>query len=102
MAQTMTRGEIQDLLGKLASENPEYRAALLSNPKQAIEKQLNMSLGALTVTVVADTADTVHVIIPKAAADGELSDADLEHVAGGTGKPRGPASSSGAGPSAAS
>ena len=32
---------------------------------------------------MADTADTVHVIIPYAAAEGELSDADLERVAGG-------------------
>ena len=32
---------------------------------------------------VADTADTVHVVIPYAAAEGELSDSDLERVAGG-------------------
>ena len=30
-----------------------------------------------------DTANTVHVIVPHAAAEGELSDADLERVAGG-------------------
>ena len=32
----MTRGQIQDLVGKFASENPKYRQALLSNPKQVI------------------------------------------------------------------
>ena len=48
-----------------------------------IEKQLNTQLGAVTVKAVADTADTVHVVIPYAAAEGELSDADLERVAGG-------------------
>src|SRR4026208_2078354 len=79
----MTRGQIQDLVGKFAAENPKYRAALLSNPKGTIEKQLNTSLGAVTVKAVADTADTVHVVIPYAAAEGELSDADLERVAGG-------------------
>ena len=57
----MTRGQIQDLVGKFASENPKYRAALLSNPKGTIEKQLNTTLGAVTVKAVADTADTVHV-----------------------------------------
>ena len=41
MADTMTRGQIQDLVGKFASETPRYRAALLSNPKDTIEKQLN-------------------------------------------------------------
>ena len=83
MADTMTRGQIQDLVGKFASENPKYRAALLSNPKGTIEKQLNTQLGAMTVKAVADTADTVHVVIPYAAAEGELSDSDLERVAGG-------------------
>ena len=75
MAEKMTRGQIQDLVGKFAAENPKYRAALLSNPKGTIEKQLNTQLGAMTVKAVADTADTVHVVIPYAAAEGELSDA---------------------------
>src|SRR5574339_310758 len=83
MADKMTRGQIQDLVGKFAVENPKYRQALLSNPKGTIEKQLNTTLGAVTVKAVADTADTVYVVIPYAAAEGELSDADLERVAGG-------------------
>ena len=83
MAEKMTRGQIQDLIGKFAAENPKYRSALLSNPKATIEKQPNTTLGAVTVKAVADTADTIHVIVPHAAAEGELSDADLERVAGG-------------------
>ena len=83
MAEKMTRGQIQDLVGKFAQENPKYRQALFTNPKGTIEKQLNTSLGTVTVKAVADTADTVHVIIPYAAKEGELSDADLENVAGG-------------------
>jgi hypothetical protein len=79
----MTRGQIQDLVGKFALENPKYRAALVSDPKAIIEKQLNTSLGDVTVKAVVDTANTVHVIVPHAAAEGELSDADLERVAGG-------------------
>jgi hypothetical protein len=83
MAQAMTRGEVQDLVGKFAAENPKYRSALLSNPKAVIEKQLNTSIGSMKVVAVADTVDTVHVVIPYAAPEGELSDADLEKVAGG-------------------
>jgi hypothetical protein len=83
MGQAMTRGEVQDLVGKFAAENPKYRDALLKDPKAIIEKQLNTKLGGLKVKAVADTADTVHVVIPYAAAEGELSDADLEKVAGG-------------------
>ena len=83
MSQAMSRGEVQDLVGKFAAENPKYRDALLRDPKGVIEKQLNTSLGATRVVAVADTADTVHVVIPYAAPEGELSDADLEKVAGG-------------------
>ena len=79
----MTRGQIQDLVGKFAAENPKYRAALVADPKSIIEKQLNTSLGGVTVKAVVDTANTVHVVVPYAASEGELSDADLERVAGG-------------------
>ena len=34
-------------------------------------------------TAVADTPDTIYVVVPYAAREGELSDADLEKVAGG-------------------
>ena len=86
MSQTMTRGEMQDLVNKFASENPSYRKALLADAKGTIEKQFNIDLGNSSVKAVTDTADTVHVVVPHVPAEGELSDADLETVAGGGGK----------------
>ncbi len=83
MSQKMTRGEVQDLVGKFAAENPKYRDALIKDPKSVIEKQLNTSLGNIKVKAVVDTADTTYVVIPHVASEGELSDADLEKVAGG-------------------
>jgi hypothetical protein len=83
MAEAMTRGQIQDLVGKFAAENPKYRDALLKDPKATIEKQLNTKLGGVNVKAVADTAETVHVVVPYNPGEGELSDADLEKVAGG-------------------
>jgi hypothetical protein len=83
MSQKLTRGEIQDLVGKFAAENPKYRTALLEDPKGTIERQLNTTLGSTTVKTVADTADVVHIVVPYIAAEGELSDSDLEKVAGG-------------------
>jgi hypothetical protein len=79
----MTRGEVQDLLAKFATENPRYREALIRDPKAIVEKQLNTSLGRVKVKSVVETADTTYVIIPYLPAEGELSDADLEMVAGG-------------------
>ena len=83
MSKKMTRGEIQDLVAKFAVENPKYRSALLRDPKSIIEKQLNTSLGKVNVKAVAETADTAYVVVPYVAREGELSDADLEKVAGG-------------------
>ena len=80
----MTRGAIQDLICKLASENPEFRSALVNDPKSAIERQLNISLPEdVTVKAVVETADTAYVVVPHVAGEGELNDADLEKVAGG-------------------
>ena len=81
--QNLTRGEVQDLLTKFATENPKYRDALMKDPKSIIEKQFGTSLGLLKVKAVADSADTINVVIPYVAREGELSDADLERVAGG-------------------
>lgn len=79
----MTRGEMQDLLRKFAAENPKYREALVADPKGLIEKQFNMSLGSTKVKTVQETADTIYIVLPHVAAEGELGDADLEKVAGG-------------------
>jgi hypothetical protein len=79
----MTRGEIQDLVAKFSAESPKYRQALIKDPKGVIEKQLNTSLGSTTIKALVETADTAYVVVPHVPAEGELSDADLEKVAGG-------------------
>jgi hypothetical protein len=83
MSQTVSRGQIQDLVAKFAAENPKYREALIADPKAVIEKQLNVSLGGVAVKALVETNDTAFVVIPHVPAEGELSDSDLEKVAGG-------------------
>jgi hypothetical protein len=80
---SMTRGQLQDLLNKFATENPRYREKLISDPKYVLEKQLNTSLGSVKVKSVVETPDTMYIVVPHVAKEGELSDADLEKVAGG-------------------
>ena len=79
----ITRGQIQDLVTKFASENPKYRQALIADPKSVIEKQLNVSIGGVAIKALVETADTTYVVVPHVPAEGELSDSDLEKVAGG-------------------
>jgi hypothetical protein len=85
MAETLSRGQIQDLLSKFAQKNPTYRAALMKNPKAVVEGQLNNKLPAsIKVKAVEETADTIYVIVPHVPKAGkELGDASLEQVAGG-------------------
>ncbi len=80
----MSRGEMQDLLAKFSAENADYRTALLNNAKSVVEAQFQLSVPEGTaINVLEDTAEVVHIVLPAAQADGELSDADLEAVAGG-------------------
>ena len=82
----MTRGEMQDLLEKFAATSPEYRSALLKDPKGVVEKQFAMSLpDNVKVKAVEESANTIYVVVPHSVAAGaELDDADLEKVAGGS------------------
>jgi hypothetical protein len=82
-AMTLSRGQLQDLLNKFATENPKYREKLISDPKWVLEKQLNKSLGDVKVKSVVEDPNTIFVVVPHVAKEGELSDADLEKVAGG-------------------
>ena len=83
---SMTRGEMQDVLAGFAAKNPDYRAALVRNPRAIIAKQFNMVLpDNVAIKAVEESADTIYVVVPHAVAAGaELDDADLEKVAGGS------------------
>jgi hypothetical protein len=63
------------------------RREILRNPKAVIERELGIKLPAgMTVQVHVNTPDTLHIVLPAdvdAAAVQELSDEDLEIVAGG-------------------
>ena len=84
MSDSMTRGEMQDLLAKFA-EDEAYRTALANDPKDIVARQFGMEIpDGVNVQAVQETADTMYVVIPHVAAEGaELGDADLERVAGG-------------------
>ena len=64
-----------------AWSDDSYRQRLISDPRRAQERGLTPPPGA-QITVLEDTTDTVHVILP--ARPDELSDEDLDTAAGGT------------------
>ena len=82
--ETVSREEIENVI-KRNLKYPEYRDAFVKSPKKLIERQLNNSLPSdLDIKVVEEGPKTLYFVLPYEVASGaELSDADLEQVAGG-------------------
>jgi len=85
--QSMSRGQMQDLLFKFAAEDSSYRDKLKDDPHTVVEKQFGYQPPeGVKIQAVEETADTKYVIVPHVPGEGaELEDADLEQVAGGLG-----------------
>ncbi len=79
--------EARRRLVRKSLEDEAFREELLREPKAALERELGTSLPEeVEVRVVEDAHDTVHLVLPprSAAEHGELSDEDLDTLAGGT------------------
>lgn len=81
----LTRDEISTAIAEKAWKDDAFHKEVLANPNQAYEKYIGQALPpGVTIKVVEDTPTTVHFVIPaKPAAANELSDSELEGVAGG-------------------
>lgn len=67
-------------------QDADFRAALLKNPKAALAEEYGLEpsfFAKFNVRVVAEEPNELVITIPAAAAEGELSDDQLEAVAGG-------------------
>src|SRR4051812_40964696 len=84
--QQVSRAEIEEVITRNL-KNPQYRQAFLKSPKALVEKQLANTLPAdLDIKIVEEGPNTIYFVVPyEVAAGSELSDADLEQVAGGKG-----------------
>jgi predicted house-cleaning noncanonical NTP pyrophosphatase (MazG superfamily) len=81
-----SRGALQDVIAENAAQDPTYREALINDPRTVLEKHLGSELPDwLKVEVAEERADTIYLIAPYVPTE-ELSDEDLEMVAGGKGK----------------
>ncbi len=83
--ETVTRAELEEFMVEQAVKRPEYKAALLKNPKAVLEQQIGSKLPEdVQVEVVQETASKIYIRLPHATKEGdELKDEDLEQVAGG-------------------
>jgi hypothetical protein len=81
------RAEVERRLVARSLEDDAFRLRLLEDPRAAVEEELGVQLPAeVQVRVVEETADTIYLVLPSASPlgeSGELSDRELEAVAGG-------------------
>jgi len=70
-----------------ASKDEAFREQLLNNPKAVLEGALDITFTQeVTIQVHEDTRTTLHLVLPVNSQEGmlrDLSDAELERVAGG-------------------
>jgi hypothetical protein len=82
-----SRAEVERMLIQRSLQDESFRQRLLADPRAVIEQELGSRLPeSIEVRVVEETADTIYLVLPSASPlgqGGELSDQELEAVAGG-------------------
>jgi hypothetical protein len=74
---------------KKALTDPAFKAELLKNPGAAVEAALGIKVPpGVAIKVVEDSASTVHLVLPRVPAKGELGEKDLDKVSGGAAPPQ--------------
>jgi hypothetical protein len=87
MSEASGRAQMERMLVQRSIEDEDFRRRLLEEPKAAVEEELGARLPKeVQVQAVEETADTIYLVLPSASpigGGGELSDQQLEAVAGG-------------------
>jgi hypothetical protein len=87
MSEGSGRAEMERRLVQRSIEEESFRQRLLEDPKGAVEQELGTRLPEeVRVVAVEETADTIYLVLPSTSPlgeGGELSDRELEAVAGG-------------------
>jgi hypothetical protein len=78
--------KVKDEVAAQSVQDSDFRAALLKDPKAALAEEYGLEpsfFAKFNVRVVAEEPNELVITIPAAAAEGELTDDQLEAVAGG-------------------
>ena len=77
-----TANEMREKIVGKASEDGDFRARLLSDPKAAIGAELGVTIpDTVTIEVHEEAPETAHLVLPPAS---RLSEADMRTVGGGS------------------
>lgn len=80
-----TRAELDALVRDRLASDPDFRAALLADPRATLSELVGITIpDAVTVTVHEESLTDIHLVLPAPRAlGGEIAEDDLELVAGG-------------------
>lgn len=87
-----TRSDAQQQIIDRAEADPGFRSRLLENPKAAVQEQFGITVPAdISVRIIEEKPGEAILVLPakRTGVGTELSDADLDRVAGGTDSPYG-------------
>jgi len=81
------RADIERSVIERSLQDDAFRRRLLEDPRATMEQELGVQLPAdMRVQAVEETADTIYLVLPSVSSSGvgdEMSDLELETVAGG-------------------
>jgi hypothetical protein len=87
MSEGSGRSEVERRIVQRSIEDESFRQRLIEDPKGAVEQELGTRLPeGVRVVAMEETADTIYLVLPSASPIGggaELSDEELQTVAGG-------------------
>ena len=82
----VSRKDVREALVRTALKDESFRESLVADPKLVVERALGTKLPeALEVVVVQETDERMFIVLPMQLPfeTGDLSDAELEQIAGG-------------------
>lgn len=78
------RKEAETKIVMKSLENPEFRQQLIANPKAVLSQELDQQIpDNITIEVLEETDQKIYLVLPPAPVEEELSEKQLEAVAGG-------------------
>jgi hypothetical protein len=81
-----TRADVDALIRERLASDPAFRQQLIDDPRATVSQLVGIAIPeAVSVTVHEESLTSIHLTLPAVPVAAEVSDGDLDLVAGGAG-----------------